>query len=56
MPEKWFQSSAICKVCEGTTYQNHNYEDSSLFGNDEDTHIMHHHQVKDNTDSDCEYD
>ena len=48
--------SATCKVFKGTTCQNHNYEDSPLSGNDEDTHVMHLHQVDDSTDSECEYD
>ena len=34
---------AICKVCEINTCQNQNYEDSPLFGNDENTHVMHLH-------------
>ena len=50
------KSFAICKVCEGDTRQNHNYEDSLLSGNDEDTHVTHLHQADDNTDSEREYD
>ena len=44
--------SAIWKVCEDTTCQNHNYEDSPLSRNDKDTHVINLHQVDDNTDSD----
>ena len=42
--------------CEGTKRQNHSYEDSPQTGNDEDTHVVHLHQVDDITNNECEYD
>lgn len=48
--------SAICKMCEDTTCENHNYEDSPVSRNDEDILDMQFHQADDSSDNECVYD